>query len=353
MIRVLQAGDFHLDSSFSALTPEQAAQSRAEQRVALEALASYAEGCDLVLLTGDLFDSARIYRDSLEALKAFFAAVRCPVFVSPGNHDYLAPGSPYFTEEFGSNVHIFRSGEIERVRLAACDVYGAGFTAPRSPALLEGFRVADPDTINLMTLHGDLTNGSIYDPITPEQVAVSGLDYLALGHIHKRSVAAFGKTTCVQAGCLMGRGFDECGKKGAIRAEVSEHGVTTEFLPLPVRTYEVLTVEAGDDPAASVLAALPEDAGCIRVILTGESDGVDTAQLEERLKSRCYRLTIRDRTTPRRSLWDCAGEDTLRGRALELLKERFDGAQEPEQRRTAALAARLLSDLMDGREVAL
>lgn len=32
MVRILHAGDFHLDSAFGALTPEQARQRRAESR---------------------------------------------------------------------------------------------------------------------------------------------------------------------------------------------------------------------------------------------------------------------------------------------------------------------------------
>ena len=109
MVKLLHAADLHLDSAFSALPPEKAAQRRAEQRLVLERLTALSEGCAAVLLAGDLFDSARVYRDTLEALRAALAACRCPVFIAPGNHDALLPGSPYLENGWPENVHIFRT----------------------------------------------------------------------------------------------------------------------------------------------------------------------------------------------------------------------------------------------------
>ena len=64
MVKLLHAADLHLDSAFSVLPPEKAAQRRAEQRLVLERLTALSEGCAAVLLAGDLFDSARVYRDT-------------------------------------------------------------------------------------------------------------------------------------------------------------------------------------------------------------------------------------------------------------------------------------------------
>jgi len=137
MVKLLHAADLHLDSAFSALPPEKAAQRRAEQRLVLERLTVLSEGCAAVLLAGDLFDSARVYRDTLEALRAALAACRCPVFIAPGNHDALLPGSPYLENGWPENVHIFRTAEPERVSLPELDVYGAGFLRAEMPASFE------------------------------------------------------------------------------------------------------------------------------------------------------------------------------------------------------------------------
>lgn len=354
MIRLLHAADFHLDSAFSSLPPEKAAARRREQRAALEQLSALCADCDLVLLSGDLFDSARIYRDTLDALKRFFASVHAEVFIAPGNHDWLTQGSPYLTEDWGKHVHIFTSGAIERVRLDACDVYGAGFTAQEMPPMLDGFRAADADRLNLMVLHGDLQASSVYNYVSAEAVAASGLDYLALGHIHKAEVRRFGKTVCAWPGCLMGRGFDECGEKGVYKVSLDKSDCRTEFIPLHTRKYEILSVEAGDDPLASINAALPaqtED-DCYRILLTGESDAIDLPALERALAPRFYSLSVRDCTVPKQALWAAAGEDTLRGHFLRELKNRYDAADAAQQRNIAA-AAKLVTALMDGREVTL
>lgn len=79
---------------------------------------------------------------------------RCPVFIAPGNHDALLPGSPYLENGWPENVHIFRTAEPERISLPELDIYGAGFLRAEMPAMLDGFRAADPSRLNILVLHG-------------------------------------------------------------------------------------------------------------------------------------------------------------------------------------------------------
>ena len=356
MIKILHAADFHLDSAFAALSPEQAVLRRREQRESLRQLAEIGRDCDLVLLAGDLFDSAHIYRDTLDALKAFFASVQGQIFIAPGNHDCLIPGSPYLTEDWGENVHIFTSDTIEKVTLEGlnCDVYGAGFSSAHMSPLLRDFRVTNPERYNLMVLHGELSPHSEYNAILPEQVASSGLDYLALGHVHSGDSRSLGRTLCAWPGCLMGRGFDECGEKGVCLVTLDGQEKRVEFLPVAGRKYEILEVAAEEDPLAAILAALPEDTerDCYKILLTGEADPVDLTALEQQLSPRFFSLRLRDQTHPRSALWAQSGEDTLRGHFLERLKEDYDRGDEA-RREKILLAAKLVTALMDGREVPL
>ena len=70
MLKIIHAADFHLDSPFSGLRPEDAAKRRSEQRLLLRDLTELVkeEQADLVLLSGDIMDSGLVYRETLQAL---------------------------------------------------------------------------------------------------------------------------------------------------------------------------------------------------------------------------------------------------------------------------------------------
>ena len=70
MVKLIHGADFHLDSPFAGLTPEQAARRRGEQRELLERLGQLARdrGAELVLLAGDLLDGRQTYRETAQAL---------------------------------------------------------------------------------------------------------------------------------------------------------------------------------------------------------------------------------------------------------------------------------------------
>ena len=363
MIKFLHAADLHLDSPFAALAPEQAAQRRREQRQLLSGLSALCrrQECRLLLLSGDLFDGVRVYRDTLDALRQALAECGAQVFIAPGNHDYICPGSPYLTERWPENVHIFTAAQPEMVLLEelGCAVYGAAFTAPTMPALLPGFHVqpAQRNLVNLMVLHGDTqTPDSRYNPITKNQITLTGLDYLALGHIHKPSdLYRTGKTRFAWPGCPMGRGFDETGPRGVFLGTAEPGKVDCRFVPLPGRRYEILRVEAGDDPLAAIEAALPADPSrdIYRIVLTGEAEEPRLDRLQAQLQDRFYALQLRDETVPPLSLWTRCGEDTLAGLYLQWLHDALDACKTDYERRCVELAARRGLQIMEGREVTL
>jgi len=357
MLRFLHAADLHLDSPFGGLSPQAAALRRKEQRRCLMDMAELAnrQNCDLMLLSGDLFDSDNAYPETLETLTAALAQFRGQVFIAPGNHDCLYEGSPYLAENWPENVHIFTSRDISSVTVPhlGCQVYGAGFHSPDSPSLLAHFSVEDPSLINLMVLHGDAeTAHSPYNPITKDEIAASNLDYLALGHIHLRKVPEkLGKTVYAWPGCIMGRGFDELGQKGVYIGEISSLGVDLKFFPIQTRRYEILEVKCQDDPLSDALRLLPEDTqrDIYRLVFTGECEALDTQSIYAALEGRFYALQLKDQTRPPVDIWKDCGEDTLKGQFLSALREKLAEADE-DQRKIIELAAKLGLNAMEGRE---
>ena len=349
MSKIIHAADFHLDASFTSLSPEKAKQRRDEQRETLRSFAQACEGCDLVLLAGDLFDGSKVYLDTIEALKACFASIDAPIFIAPGNHDPYGENSPYAREDWGENVTIFTKQEIQRIELPQCDLYGAAYTEGNWEPLRD-FHVEDESRLNILLLH----TGAEYNPITSQQIESSGLDYLALGHVHSTQIQQQEYTTFAYPGCLMGRGFDECGKKGFLQVRLSKVCIEPKFLPLEGRRYEVIEVEAGNDPLNNLLNALPEFPRnhCFRVIFQGACENLDIPTIESAMEDHCFYLEIIDKTYKKGERWDGIEEDTLRGEIMKELKSRYDRATPEEQKRILA-AADLLKNLMDGREVTL
>ena len=358
MLRFLHAADFHLDSPFAALGGEKAALRRQEQRRQLRELADLAEGTDLVLLAGDLLDSGRAYGETREALEEFFSALKMPVFIAPGNHDYYAPQCPYDRMRLPENIHLFTRGEPEAVSLPEldCTVWGAAFRSDRSGPLLRGFR-APAEGIQLMVLHGEVTEGqSKYSHITREGMEASGLDYLALGHKHSCSgLQRAGRTWWAYPGCTLGRGFDETGEKGVLLGTLEGETCTLEYRPLSGRRYRDLTVDVtgAESPEEAVLAVLSPDwqEDILRITLRGEWEtkpGMES--LAEVLEDRCWSLDLRDETRLTRDIWKMADEDTLRGSFLRILRKQYETAGEEEKRERITRAARFGLAAMEYRE---
>ena len=344
MIKLIHGADFHLDSPFSGLAPDQAAQRRREQRELLSRLARLAREREagLVLLSGDLLDGRQTYRETAQALAQTLGEIPCPVLIAPGNHDPYTAKSLYAALDWPDNVHIFSTEAPQYVEFPAlkCAVWGSAFTSPhREDDPLAGFRAQAPEGwTKLAVLHGEVEGKGDYAPISKASIAGSGLDYLALGHIHQYSgLQREGNTFWAYPGCPEGRGFDETGDKGVLAVTVDDGGaVSAEFVPLAKRHYEILTVDVtgAESPAAALEAALPAapTGDCCRIVLTGERDTPpDIPALTALAEPYYYSLTLRDHTRQRRELWARSGEDSLTGLFLRTLK-----IQQPEGLELAA-----------------
>ena len=88
-LKILHSADWHLDSPFGSFSAEQRMALRKAQGSIPEKLGKLIrqEGCDLVLLAGDLFDGIP-GRETVERLRRTLESYAVPVFISPGNHDF-------------------------------------------------------------------------------------------------------------------------------------------------------------------------------------------------------------------------------------------------------------------------
>lgn len=347
MMRILHSADLHLDAPFAGRTGAEAAYLRQELLKVPGKLAELclSRQCDLVLLAGDLFDGA-YSQESYRALYTAMERMGVPVFVSPGNHDHCGMNSPWEREKWPENVHVFGKERLESLAVESldCRVYGAGYQSMDCPGLLDGFVAEGAEKYRIGLLHADPTQAATpYCPMTAEQVRRSGLQYLALGHIHKSGSFRVGETLCAWPGCPMGRGYDETGEKGVLIVEVDDTA-SVEFVPL--NTPRFYDLQSDGLNWKSLLPPAGSD-DFYRITLTGYGAG-EAAEIPAGFSH----LVLRDERVPEADLWGSAGEDTLEGIYFGMLRAAMEAGDEVRQRRMR-LAAQISRQILDGQEVKL
>lgn len=348
ILKIIHAADLHLDSPFEALGAEKAAIRRREQRELLGRICglAYEKNADMLLLAGDLLDTGSAYAETAQALCTALGGLDCPVLIAPGNHDYYCARSPWARLELPENVHVFKSSRIECVTMPRMDVrvWGSAFTDTSAGPPLHGFRLQKrAGTLDVGLFHAETGRPeSRYAPVSEQEIGESGLDYLALGHIHTFSgLRRAGETYYAWPGCTEGRGFDECGEKGALYVELDRAGgCTAQLVPLAGRRYEVVTLDARDGEFKD---RLPDSGGrdICRLILTGESEkSPDLGRITEIMRQRFFAFELRNMTTVCRDIWEKAEQDTLRGLFLRRMRVLYDAAQDENERGKITQAVR-------------
>ena len=352
-LKILHSADWHLDSPFAGFSEHQRSILKEAQRRLPGKIADLCrrESCDMVLLAGDIFDGIPS-RETVENLKEALASCGVPVLVSPGNHDYCGTGSPWLEERWPSNVFVFTGG-LESVTILGLNVrvYGAGFQSMDCGSLLENFQTEGEEKYRIAVLHGDPTQkNSPYNPITNAQVRQSGLQYLALGHIHRAGAFRSGKTLCAWPGCPMGRGWDEDGEKGVCIVTLSDEAAV-QAVSLEGLRFHTLEVDVGSDAAAALERVLPAMPGedFYRITLTGCA-AVDPEELKRRFAD-YPNLELIDKTESPEDLWRGWEEDSLEGLYFSMLRKAMEA--DPENAQRIQLAAEISRKILSGREVSL
>lgn len=256
-MKVLHIADVHLTSRLD----RSAREAERADRLLTRLSDAVAEGAELVLIAGDLFDTPFESDALTKRVFSALGALSVPVCLIAGNHDCACAGSFYRKAEFPPNVH-FLDETHPCFQSEQADVYGFSFYAPYEPRrMLSDFMVKDPNKLNILLFHGDMVSSggeSEYMPYTREELSESGVDYVALGHIHKRTEPQWlGKTAYAYAGIPDGRGFDELGEQGGWMLQLEKGSLTHSFFPMWGRRYLHQTVN---------LDGLTHTAACVEKI---------------------------------------------------------------------------------------
>lgn len=334
-IKIVQSGDFHLDSPLTLHHLSFRKTRREELLHCVKNIIDFSNGvsADLLLLTGDLFDSLRVTQGTLHYLHKELERFKGRVFISPGNHDPYQQGSPYDTFEFPSNTHVFREYEevfLEDLHALVC---GQGFTAPyEKENQLQRRMAPDGAFPKILVMHGEVTTGTNdYNPLTPQSISQSGFSYIALGHRHEfGGIQREAHTSYAYAGIPEGRGFDEPGDKGVIYGLVFRDGVDLNFSKLNARSYREVEVDLSSclthrDMVEKTLVSLGSRNDIFRIILRGILPTyvrVDVREMDRELSKSLKEFMLVDETKVFGSDAETIGENTLKGIFIRTIEEK-------------------------------
>lgn len=276
----IHAADLHLDTPFTGMHRVDArlaatlrdATTQAFENLVAEALE---RSVAFVVIAGDVYDGPErgiraqlAFRDGLDRL----AQAGIPSFVVHGNHDPVEEGWSA-VRKWPDGVTVFGAEEVATIPVVRDGQTLAlihGISYPRR-AVTENFALRfrrDPAScFQVGVLHcnaGANADHAPYSPCSIEDLAASGLDYWALGHVHQRQFLHEGSPWIAYPGNLQGLSPkpSERGAKGVLVADVDDLRVShIEFVPLDVVRFDELEIDiAGVPDVAGLIDALVEAA---------------------------------------------------------------------------------------------
>ncbi len=255
----------------------------------------------MLLLTGDVFENNAVDRLLVRRIGEILRDFPGPVFIIPGNHDPLTPGSVWGHSVWSEagNITIFEKSEparFDEITLFPCPLH-------------EKYSTADPTTWidDAAREHGGLKVGLAHGtveglpgddpdyPIRRDRATRAGLDYLALGHWHSftRYDEPGGACRMAYSGAHEQTKFDERDSGNVVLIELPGAGEPPVLTPIRTGglTWTTLAREIHDtgmlEELRGELDALENPANAlVRVRLTGLLFPEDRDHLE-RLREIC------------------------------------------------------------------
>lgn len=207
------------------------------------------------IIAGDLWEHERVTPPTISFLQNIFADLpHTHIFISPGNHDPYLPDSYYVHAQWPQNVTIFTSewGYCTLPELDAC-IYGIGFADPHQrehrlglfPGKVDGYKH------HIMVMHGSVqeviaeSDSDPYAPVRLQELEELGMDYIALGHIHKPRIFYNRKQQIIAAypGSPESLRASEIGERHALLGEWVSGQLTLQQVVTHSRLYRRVEID--------------------------------------------------------------------------------------------------------------
>jgi len=368
MLKILHTADIHLGAKFSGLGNRGASQ-REQLRATFKNVIAAAinDRVNIVLIAGDLFDSNQQPQKNIDLVIEQFNLLgsnNIPVCLVPGTHDSLDSSSIYRKVDFEgkcSNLKIFTDVNMSYKEYSKLDltVYGKPNLSNRSSVSpLRGLRPSTSSKFHIAMAHG-----SLYIPeriaeddhvFRLEEVKVSGMDYLALGHWHRVYRCPAEPPAWYSGPPEWIPGQTE--KGGVLLVSLLESGeVKVDPRMLGLRDYGEVEIDvSGVQDLAMLEAKISEGANqnlIKEATLKGLRDAeliINTEELETKLGEKFFHLSVMDKSHPKSEEITEDEEQLIRSRFIKLMKAQIEGS-EGEERDIAESALQYGVAILDGK----
>lgn len=190
---------------------------------------------DLLIIAGDLFHRQPLLRELKEVDYLFSTIPATKIVLCAGNHDAIKKGSFYDGFKWSDNVIFLSDKNIEKVQIEDLNLclYGLSYYQNEiADAMYDHVIVDDPEMINILVAHG---GDEKHIPINKKKVAMSGFDYVAMGHIHIPNIDE--KYKMAYCGSLEPIDINDVGERGYIYGEVTKDRLDVRLVPFAKRIY--------------------------------------------------------------------------------------------------------------------
>ena len=262
-IRFVHAADLHIDSPFKGISNLNSELARHLSEATYRAFENIIDLCidenvDFLLIAGDIYDSgdrslkAQIkFRQALERL----AHKDIPVFIVHGNHDPLDRWSKVIS--WPENTHIFKGKKVQVIPFArngqeVARIYGISFhTKEIRESLVGKFPKAKSDCWAIGLLHANVGNSTAHDSYSPcslNELIDVGMDYWALGHVHKHQILRDDNPVVLYSGNPQGRNPKEDSQRGCYLIELDpDTSPQLRFIPVDVIRFENRDIDISNE----------------------------------------------------------------------------------------------------------
>ncbi len=365
-LRLLHLADLHLGAN-CAFLGEKAGERKKDFERAFERAMDFARdaanGIDLVVIAGDLFDSHRPEPRLVELVRRKFAAVReagVSIVLAPGTHDTSSYRDCVYREENLGDILLLSDDSDCPVSFEVGDktvhIYGAVRGIHCRDVPLDKMSRISADGVHIGVMHAavqptsgvDFSGGEL--GVTLPDLAKTRLDYIALGHYHNFKQYPADGVTAVYPGTLEGRSFRETGDRYLVTVTFTPGGPAVEKTRFNARTIRQETIDLDRTPCCDqselcnrVESVADKDA-IVEFIVRGDAEfSFSTAAIEEMFADKFFYLRIVDETRVYCARWvkQFRDERTVRGIFVRILIERIDNASTDEEKRLLDMALRL------------